>query len=116
MVKETRVEYQHEALRKLLRSTKAGQELGFFLHRNIPLGWMERLCRLNYGALKVGLALIYLGVVSRSQEVMLTRSVCEKFHISPSQKSRAMKRLLQEGLIHYTPRPRGNPGVTLLTK
>jgi DNA-binding MarR family transcriptional regulator len=110
---EIRVEYIHPMLKK--RAEGPEQRLGqrYFLHRQVPLGWVTRLLQLSPAAIRVGLALVNLQVLSKKPTLVLKRSLCLQFSITPSQKSRGLKSLSQAGLIQYTPHPRINPQVTL---
>jgi hypothetical protein len=101
--------------RRLAR-TPPGWVKGEFLRSRIPLSWLGRACELPGKALATGLAIWFLSGLrhGRLDGLRLTSATLNRFHVSRSAKSRALKALEEAGLISVRRAPRKNPVVTIL--
>jgi hypothetical protein len=102
---EVRLDYLDPQLQAAVKAKEERQAARFFLHPKVPLWWVTKLLTLNKCAIKVGLAIVYLRILTGKEEVKLTRSVCEEFGISRTQKSRGLVEMRIANLIHQSPQP-----------
>jgi DNA-binding MarR family transcriptional regulator len=88
---------------------------GEFLGPRIPLSWLGPACKLGSKAVQTALAIWFLaGLRKRMNDLKLSGAIVERFHVSPSDKSKALKKLEGAGLIRVQRQPRKNPRVTIL--
>ena len=97
-IEEKRVAYRHPQLREL--QTK--RELGFFLHPQVQLAWVEMAAQLGTQALVVGILLQFRFLLSQKESVTLPKNFLAKFGISKGVKQRALKNLENAGLIRVS--------------
>jgi DNA-binding transcriptional ArsR family regulator len=116
-VDQIKVEREQDAptARRRVRTTPGWVE-GEFLRNRIPLSWLGRACELPGKALATGLAIWFLSGLrgGRMDSLKLTSATLERFGVSRSAKSRALKALEKAGLINVRREPRKNPLVTIL--
>jgi DNA-binding transcriptional ArsR family regulator len=91
-------------------------QMPFFLHKEVPLGWIIRLLSMSKSAIRVGLALTYRKVLTKKSSVTLPKGFLQGFGISPDQKRRGLRELRDEGLVEYEVLPGRNPRVHMNLK
>lgn len=88
---------------------------GEFLKGPIPLNWLSTASGLRgKAALAVGLAIWFEAGRRKSNNINLTRAICERFGVNRKAKYRGLTSLENANLISVVRRPRKNPMVTIL--
>jgi hypothetical protein len=101
MLKEERVEYSYPQLIEREAYCKRNAADAFFLHKEIPLDWVLRLCALNSTAVKVGLALAYRSILTKKNPLQFSGYHRRQFQISPDQWHRSLSALKDARLVDY---------------
>jgi len=87
----------------------------FFIRGPIPGEWIAECTGIGLSATKIGLVLLYLRGVTKSDTVKLSTSARSLFLISPWHVSRTLKGMARSGLVEIEKSKRGAvPMVTLL--
>ena len=86
-----------------------------FIKGPIPLAWLSAAAELpGKAALAIGLALWFERGRRKSDEVLLTAAICERFGLDRKGKYRGLAALEEAGLVAVERRPNRNPVVTIL--
>lgn len=97
-------------------SSKPPKIQGEFLKGPIPLAWLGRAAKLpGKASLATALAIMFeAGRRRRSDEIILTTAIVQRFGVNRKAKYRGLKQLEQAGLISVVRRPRKNPLVAVI--
>ncbi len=88
---------------------------GEFVKGPLPLNWLSSACNLpGKSPLTVGLAILFEVGRRKSNQIVLTTAICERFGVNRKAKYRGLSALEAAGLIVVTRRPRKNPIITVL--
>jgi hypothetical protein len=94
---------------------KAPKVQGEFLKGPIPLNWLKCATELSGKApLATALAIMFEVGRRRSQQIILTAAILERFHVNRKAKYRALEKLEGAKLISVIRKPGKNPLVTVL--
>ena len=89
-------------------------EKWFFLHKEIPFGWIAQLVKLPKSAIVVGLALVFRRVLLKESQVTLPKGYLLKLGVSADQKRRGLRELRKAGLVEYEVEPGKSPKIKTL--
>jgi len=88
---------------------------GEFLKGPIPLRWLSSAAKLPGKApLAVSIAIMFESGRRKSNEIVLTTAICERFNVNRKAKYRGLKKLEEANLIEVHRRPRKNPVVRII--
>jgi hypothetical protein len=88
---------------------------GEFLKGPIPLSWLSSAAKLSGKApLAVALAIMFESGRRKSNEIVLTTAICERFGVNRKAKYRGLEKLEEAYLIDTQRRPRKNPVVRII--
>jgi hypothetical protein len=88
---------------------------GEFVKGPLPLNWLSIACKLRgKSPLAVALAILFEVGRRKSNEIILTTAICERFGVSRKSKYRGLAALESASLILVARRPRKNPVITVL--
>lgn len=88
---------------------------GEFVKGPLPLNWLSSACKLRgKSPLTVALAILFEVGRRKSNEIVLTTAICERFGVNRKAKYRGLSALEAAGLILVNRRPRKNPILTVL--
>lgn len=88
---------------------------GEFVKGPLPLNWLSSACKLRgKSPLTVALAILFEVGRRKSNQIVLTTAICERFGVNRKAKYRGLSALEAAGLILVNRRPRKNPIITVL--
>jgi hypothetical protein len=88
---------------------------GEFVKGPLPLDWLSSACKLRgKSPLTVALAILFEVGRRKSNQIVLTTAICERFGVNRKAKYRGLSALEAAGLILVNRRPRKNPIITVL--
>jgi hypothetical protein len=88
---------------------------GEFVKGPLPLNWLSSACKLSgKSPLTVALAILFEVGRRKSNEIVLTTAICQRFGVKRKSKYRGLSALEAAGLILVNRRPRKNPVITVL--
>ena len=102
--------YQHSDLKQL----ESKKEAAYFLHRQVPLLWIQRAVSEGIQAGLIAMLIQWKSVLTKRQTVSLSTDFLDKFGISRGVKLRSLKLLEKAGLIQLSRAPGKSLKITLL--
>lgn len=88
---------------------------GEFLKGPIPLNWLSCAAKLPGKApLAVALAIMFESGRRKSNEIVLTTAICERFDVNRKAKYQGLQKLEEANLIDVHRQPRKNPVVRII--